>query len=236
MTRRSLGVVGLFGCLLLGACNDDEPDAIATPTPAAAASAAASAKCLPDDGPPAGSARRPYLKRAMALECREDVKRLQQALDLTADGFFDADTAAAVIAKTKAYPCITANDGQVGPQTWSLIVDGKEPCKPRTGTPTAAATPAFARCTSGTAAWALRTAEGTVLRRCGDSLVLGRAGQTSTGSAQELGSSVCADFDTGVTVCVSDPVTDDTVEASTTGEDETVWSEDIEDRYIRSNP
>ncbi len=170
----------------------------------------------------------------MALDCREDVKRVQQALDITADGLFDAETAAAVIAKTKAYPCITANDGQVGPQTWALIVDGTEPCKPRAGTPTSAAIPAFARCTSGTADWALRTADGTVLRRCGDSLLLVRDGETSTGSIQELGSSACADFDTGVTVCVSDPATIDTVEASSTGEDETAWSEDIEDRYIRS--
>lgn len=229
---RSLAVAAAFGCLLLGACSGDEPEVVATPTPAANASATPSAKCLPFDGPPDGSARHPYLKRAMALECREDVKRLQQALDLTADGFFDADTAAAVIAKTKAYPCITANDGQVGPQTWSLIVDGTEPCEARAATPTATTVPAFARCSSGKTIWALQTVEDSVLRRCGDSLVLVREGKTTTSEVQQLGSSVCANF-AEATVCVSDPATDDTLQAggSAVG-GKAVWSEEISERYI----
>jgi hypothetical protein len=230
---RSLALSAVFGCLLLSGCSgDDEPDAIGTPTPSATASATTPAMCLAFDGPPDGSTRHPYLKRAMALECREDVKRVQQALGVTADGHFDADTAAAVIAKTKAYPCITANDGQVGPQTWSLIIDGTQPCPPRTGSPTPASIPAFARCASGTAAWALQTTEGTVLRRCGDSLVLVRAGKNTTSEVQELGSSVCADFAEG-TVCVSDPATDDTLRADDAADGgQALWSEEISERYV----
>lgn len=247
MRVRSAAAAGAATCLLLGACTDDGagPQAASTPTasanPTASATATASASCLPFGGTPDGSAARPYLKRSMALTCREDVKRIQSALGLPADGRFDFDTAAAVIATTKPYGCITANDGQVGPQTWALIIDGVEPCRPGTASPTAV--PSWARCADAVAVWALRAVDETVLRRCGATLELVYDGDTLVSPVQELGSSVCAEFDerfsgpaSRTILCVSDPATDDTLEAgSAAGDDglQTVWSEEIEDRYLR---
>jgi len=157
----AVGVGVGVGLLLAGCRGGEEPAAIDLPAPTASAVPSAAPACLPFRGPPDGSPRRPYLKRAMALECREDVKRLQQALGLSPDGFFDFATAAAVIARQRPYACITAGDGQVGPQTWALIVEGIEPCEPgRSPAPV----PAWARCGSADAAWALRAQDGTVLR------------------------------------------------------------------------
>lgn len=233
-------VVTVALCVLLAGCTDgEEPTAIRTPTPSAAAVPTASAPaCLPFTGPPDGSARRPYLKRAMALDCREDVKQLQEALGLAPDGFFDFDTAAAVIARQEPYDCITADDGQVGPQTWALIVEGTAPCPAGSSPPPV---PAWARCGSTEAAWALRAKDGTVLRRCGEELVLVRAGSTITAAARELGSSVCGEFDepftapagTRTTLCVSDPANDDTLQADpATGEGDAIWREEIAARYV----
>lgn len=244
MRTRSQLVLGATLALLLGGCSDDDEPA-ARPTPSASATASPSATaiaCEPFAGAPDGSAKRPYLKRSMAFTCREDVKVLQEALGLPADGRFDFDTAAAVIARQQPYRCITANDGQVGPQTWDLIVDGTEPCRPTgTGSPTPAVVPTWAHCESGTAAWALRTEGGTVLRRCADSLVLVHAGETSSGPVQELGSSVCAEFDenfdapagTRTILCVSDPKTEDTLQANPTGgDDSTIWFDEVVARYV----
>jgi hypothetical protein len=223
--------------LLATACNSDGKDARPSPSPSATASASPTAACLGYDGPPDGSAKHPYLKRAMALDCREDVKRLQAALGIEASGHFDNATANAVIAKQEPYACISANDGQVGPQTWSLIVDGIDPCSPgRTARPR----PSWATCNSATLAWALQTEDGTVVRRCGDALVLVHDGKTSTGAVQGLGSSACAQFDESfgsdakrTEICVSDAGAIDRLEADdTTGQGKSVWSDDIADRYI----
>ncbi|HUR75207.1 MAG TPA: peptidoglycan-binding domain-containing protein [Sporichthya sp.] len=241
MLTRPWLALGGAALLLLAACNDDEPQAINTPTPVPTATATASApQCLRFDGPPDGSAKHPYLKRAMALTCREDVKLVQESLGIAADGLYDNDTAAAVIAKQRPYACIRADDGQVGPQTWTLIVDGTEPCKPgRSATPT----PVWANCDSGHAVWALLAADSTVLRRCAGSLELVRGGRTSVGGIEELGSSVCGDFDenfdapegTRTTLCVSNPGTDDMLQASTTtGSGAPIWSAEVVARYVRS--
>jgi peptidoglycan hydrolase-like protein with peptidoglycan-binding domain len=177
----------------------------------------------------------------MALTCREDVKRLQQALGIRADGLFDNDTARAVIAAQQPYACITAGDGQVGPQTWALIVDGTEPCRPGKS---AAPMPGWARCGSGATDWALQARDGSVLRRCGSALELVHAGKTRLGAVREIGSSVCADFDenfsapagTGTTICVSNPATDDTMQASRAGgQGSAVWMEDVVGRYLNKN-
>ncbi|GAA0631824.1 hypothetical protein GCM10009547_39610 [Sporichthya brevicatena] len=248
MTRaRSLVLLPalLSAVLLLGACSDDGDDAAPTPAPTATTSAtpSASAKpCVAFAGPPDGSARRPYLKRALAIECREDVKRLQAALGIEVNGFFDFETAAAVIERQKPFPCITANDGQVGEQTWALIVDGTQPCPARTGGPTSVTVPAWATCTSGTVAWGLLAEDGTVLRRCGSTLELVHDGTTSAGPVQEIGSSVCAEFDesfdtaagTRTLLCVSDPRTEDILQANPTTDDaEAVWFDDVVARYVR---
>lgn len=238
--------MGAAACVLLAGCTgDDDPDAGA-PTPPAVATAPATASpsptaCVPFAGPPDGSPRRPYLKRAMALECREDVKQLQDALGLSPDGFFDFDTAAAVIARQQPYDCITADDGQVGPQTWALIVDGTEPCEvaePGAAPPPA---PAWARCGSVAAAWALRAEDGTVVRRCGERLVLVYDGTVHAGAVRELGSSVCAEFDEAfsgpsgarTSICVSNPATDEAVQADpASGARGAVWREDVAARYV----
>ena len=238
--------MGAAVCALLAGCTggtrEDDPIAEPTPTPPAVTTAAPSVKaCLPFAGPPDGSAKRPYLKRAMALECREDVKQLQEALGLSPDGRFDFDTAAAVMARQQPYECITADDGQVGPQTWALIVDGTEPCEagePDAGPPP---TPAWARCASADAAWALRGEEGTVLRRCGQQLVLVYDGSTRSGAVRELGSSVCAEFDeafsappgTRTSICVSNPATDEAMQADpASGGGSAVWREDVAARFV----
>lgn len=182
----------------------------------------------------------------MALDCREDVKKVQTALGITASGHFDNATAAAVIAKQKPYDCIKANDGQVGEQTWALIVDGVDPCKP--GKATAQAKPAWATCNWGlhpgpytVARWALKTEDGTVVRRCGDTLELLHDRTTSIGDAQELGSSACAQFDESfgsaaerTEICVSDPAAIDRLQADDAGgeSDAPVWQDDISDRYV----
>ena len=233
-------VVGLAVCLLLAGCTgDQEPAAVTPPTPAATASATPSAvPCLPFAGPPDGSAKRPYLKRAMALDCREDVKQLQEALGLRPTGFFDFDTAAAVMARQKPYDCITADDGQVGPQTWALIVEGTEPCETGSSPPPV---PAWARCGSADAAWALRAEDGTVLRRCGEQLVLVHDGAAQEAAVRELGSSLCGEFDesfaapaaTRSSICVSNPATDETMQADpATGDGDALWREDIAARYV----
>lgn len=236
--------MGAAVCVLLAGCTgDDDPSAGVTPTPTATVTAAPStATCLPFAGPPDGSAKRPYLKRAMALECREDVKQLQEALGLSPDGFFDFDTAAAVIARQQPYDCIEADDGQVGPQTWALIVNDTEPCEAADPADTPPPAPAWARCGSAEAAWALRGEEGTVLRRCGQQLVLVYDGTTHSGAVRELGSSTCAEFDeafsasTGnrTSVCVSNPRTDETMQADpASGEGSAVWREDVATRYVK---
>jgi hypothetical protein len=242
--RAQVSGVAAAVCVLFAGCTDDNgPAATATPSPTASVAASPSAvACLPFAGPPDGSAKRPYLKRAMALECREDVKQLQEALRLNPDGFFDFDTAAAVIARQQPYDCITADDGQVGPQTWALIVDGTEPCEagaPSAGPRTA---PAWARCGSAAADWALRGEDGTVLRRCGQQLVLVYDGTTHAGAVRELGSSVCAEFDeafsapsgTRTSICVSNPATDEAMQADpTSGDGSAGWREDVAARYVR---
>lgn len=228
------------GLVVVAGCSDGgEPAAIGTPTPSAApAPTVAAPECRPFAGPPDGSVRRPYLKRAMALDCREDVKQLQEALGLTPDGFFDFDTAAAVIARQEPYDCITADDGQVGPQTWALIVEGTPPCPAGTSPPPV---PGWARCGSVDAAWALRAQDGTVLRRCGERLVLVYDGATSTAAVRELGTSVCGEFDeqfsapagTRATLCVSDPANDDSLQADpATGGGDAIWREEITARYV----
>lgn len=229
--------------LLAGCTGDDDPTAAATPTPTATVTATPSAAaCLQFAGPPDGSAKRPYLKRAMALQCREDVKQLQEALGLSPDGFFDFDTAAAVMARQQPYDCIEADDGQVGPQTWALIVDGTEPCGPAEPGATPPPAPAWARCGSAAAAWALRGEEGTVLRRCGQQLVLVYDGTTHSGAVRELGSSVCAEFDeafsappgTRTSICVSNPAADDAIQADpATGDGSAVWREEVAARYVK---
>ncbi len=248
MRFRSWTVGAAAGCLLLGGCSgEDDPAAIATPTPSVTASPTASAvACLAFAGAPNGSAQRPYLKRSMAFTCREDVQVLQEALGIAADGKFDFDTAAAVIARQQPYACIQANDGQVGPQTWELIVNGTEPCRASaTGSPTPAVIPTWARCDAGTAAWALRAKEGTVLRRCADALELIHGGQSHTAPVSEIGSSVCAEFDesfdaaagTRTILCVADPRTEDILQANPTdGEGSAVWFDDVVARYLRAGP
>jgi peptidoglycan hydrolase-like protein with peptidoglycan-binding domain len=49
------------------------------------------------------------------------VKYLQTALKITADGIFGPQTKAAVIAFQKKFKDITKPDGEVGPLTWSKI-------------------------------------------------------------------------------------------------------------------
>lgn len=236
-------ILGAAVCVLLAGCTgDDDPATGATPasTPTATATTSAAA-CVPFTGPPDGSAKRPYLKRAMALECREDVKQLQEALGLTPDGFFDFDTAAAVIARQEPYRCITADDGQVGPQTWALIVNGTEPCAATEPGASPPPPPAWARCASADAAWALRGEDGTVLRRCGQQLVLVYDGTTHSAPVRELGSSVCAEFDeafsaprgTRTSICVSNPATDETLQADpASGDGSAVWREDVAARHV----
>lgn len=236
--------MGAAVCVLLAGCTgDDDPAAGVTPPPTATVTASPSAAaCLPFAGPPDGSAKRPYLKRAMALECREDVKQLQEALGLSPDGLFDFDTAAAVIARQQPYDCIEADDGQVGPQTWALIVDGTEPCEAAEPGASPPPPPAWARCGSAAAAWALRGEDGTVVRRCGGQLVLVYDGTTHSGAVRELGSSTCAEFDgafpapaaTRTSICVSNPATDETMQADpASGDGSAVWREEVADRYVK---
>ena len=240
MSSRRLAVLCVSGFLLAG-CNgsDDEPTGEASAAPTAPSTA--SAECLPYDGPPDGSAKHPYLKRAMALDCREDVQRLQSALGIPADGHFDNATASAVIKRQAPYECIEANDGQVGPQTWSLIVDGVDPCKPVTGSKTPEAMPTWARCTSGATEWGLHTEDDTILRRCGNTLELVYDGATHKAVVQELGSSACGEFDEPFsansgrsTICISDARTTDGIQAtSTEDQDQTPWQSEVDGHYLK---
>jgi hypothetical protein len=235
----ALGLVS--GCLLAGCNGSDQQPESHGPAPTVAATA--SAACLTYDGPPDGSAKHPYLKRAMALDCREDVKRLQTALGITADGHFDNDTATAVIRRQAAYDCIKADDGQVGPQTWSLIVDGVDPCTPRTGSKTPEAMPTWARCIDGDTTWGLRTEDRTTLRRCGKTLELVYDGKTLTSPVQDLGSSACGEFEESFsapsgtsTICVSNPATDEQLEASLTADPNgSVYQNEVKDRYVKQS-
>jgi hypothetical protein len=54
-----------------------------------------------------------------------DVKKLQTALKLEADGVYGDTTLKAVIAFQKAHPKLGAADGVIGPKTWAVITKAK---------------------------------------------------------------------------------------------------------------
>jgi hypothetical protein len=54
-----------------------------------------------------------------------DVKKLQTALKLEADGVYGDATLKAVIAFQKAHPKLGAADGVIGPKTWAVITKAK---------------------------------------------------------------------------------------------------------------